>query len=244
MGQWIKENWWVALAIPIGLMNTAAGIAAPFESEPWEGSLPWWITTPSMLTFGFLLLGGAWVRRRRRVAGDVMIAIGAVSVIPMFWTIILPILGVLIVVAALLDAVDASSVGDRDRSGTTRRSMDPILALLMAGLVAAGVASYLASDANVAAILVVPLVTATIAHIGAKRWAGGRPRMHAALALAGTPLLTVTLTGPALLLFGDPLELPQPLAGIVGGALVGIGIAGVLLLIVELRQTRARARPA
>ena len=50
------------------------------------------------------MLGGIAVRRRRsRVAGDMMIAVGPLPIVAFFWLILPPLAGIIVIVAAAFD---------------------------------------------------------------------------------------------------------------------------------------------
>lgn len=55
------------------------------------------------VTFGVMMLIGLWVRRRNRVAGSVLVAVGALPAAALWWTVILPLLVVVVLAGLIID---------------------------------------------------------------------------------------------------------------------------------------------
>lgn len=243
MGQWIKDNWWVALAGVVGVMFTAAGVMYPFEGEV-EGGLPWWGGMLVMLGFGVLMLGGVWQRRRRRVAGDVMIAVATLPLFPLFWTVILPVLGLLILLPAVIDAADARATGAPNGAGASPAGRDQTTVMLLAVTGAAVVASLVIGKAGWAFALVAPPIAVTAAHLVLRRAAFPTVARLGLTAMLAGFLHGLLLT--AIVVLGDD--------GIVtfsgGPAFVSniimstAGMAGLVAFLLATFASREKARPA
>jgi hypothetical protein len=131
----LARNWWLILAALVGLFEVAFGVAIPLE----EGANFDTIGGGSIIaTAGLLVLGGIAVRRRRsRLAGDLMIAVGAMPMMPWLWIIPLPVAGLTVIVAAIVDAAEARSVGRRSApAGGAERLLLGAAAALTAAIVA------------------------------------------------------------------------------------------------------------
>lgn len=245
MGRWIKDNWWVALAALVGTMYTAAGVMFPFEGEV-EGGLPWWGGMLVMLSFGALMLGGVWYRRRRRAAGDWMIAAATLPLFPLFWTIVLPVTGLLIAIPAVIDAADAgatSSISDADGRGT-EEPPDRATPVLLGLVVVAAVTAILSGTEDVAYALVSPVLATFAAHVVVRRSAfGPARRLGLTAVLAAGVHLALTL---AVVVLGDPgvVDLRAGLPAVTNVLMATAGIGGLGLFLIARGPSRGRARPA
>ncbi len=245
MGRWIKDNWWVGLATLAGAMFTAAGVMFPFEGEV-EGGLPWWGGMLLMLAFGALLLGGVWYRRRNRVAGDWMIVVGTLPLYPLFWTIILPVLGLLIAVPAILDTADAQAVaataGETHTPAPAAR--DRITIVLLVVLVVATATSLLAGQADVAYALVSPVLAVFAGHL-IVRSAAFPPLRRLGLTAFVAGMVHALLT-VAVVLLGDDgvIELGTGLPSVSNALMSIAGTVGLVLFLFGGRFSRDQARPA
>jgi hypothetical protein len=164
----LARNWWLILAALVGFFEVAFGVAMPFE----EGGHAESIAGGALIAGGgLLMLGGIAVRRRRsRVAGDIMIAVGPLPIVALFWLILPPLAGIIVIVAAAFDSAEARSLGERDR---------PLVAgerLLLAGVVlaAAALVALLIAGAMPGTLIVAPVLLGLIIFLGL------RQRRHAA----------------------------------------------------------------
>jgi hypothetical protein len=164
----LARNWWLVLAALVGLFEVLFGVAMPFE----EGGNPGSIAGGALIAGGgLLMLGGIAVRRRRsRVAGDMMIAVGPLPIVAFFWLILPPLAGIIVIVAAAFDSAEARSLGERGR---------PLVAgerLLLAGVVlaAAALVALLIADSMPGTLIVAPVLLGLIIFLGL------RQRRHAA----------------------------------------------------------------
>jgi hypothetical protein len=101
----LRRNWWLVLAAIHALVELLLGIGIALDGNP--GSIA---GGAAIAGGGVLILTGIAVRRRRRVAGDVMIAIGALPAMPFFWLVLPSLLGLVVVGAAAVDAAEGRSL--------------------------------------------------------------------------------------------------------------------------------------
>jgi hypothetical protein len=106
----LARTWWLVLAALVGTFEVAFGVAIPIA----EGASFDTVGGGALIaTAGLLMLGGIALRRRSRVAGDSMIAVGALPTVPFFWMILPPLAGLAVIVASAFDAAEARSLGQR-----------------------------------------------------------------------------------------------------------------------------------
>jgi hypothetical protein len=107
----LRRNWWLVLAAVHALLEIALGIAIGVALEPDRSVNPGSVAGGiAIAAGGVLVLAGIAVRRRRRFAGDVMIAAGALPAMPFFWLILPLVTGLVVVAAAAVDAAEARSL--------------------------------------------------------------------------------------------------------------------------------------
>jgi hypothetical protein len=110
----LARNWWLILAALVGLFEVVSGVGMFAEGNP--GSIAGGAVIAGA---GLLVLGGIIVRQRgSRVAGDRMIVVGALPTLPWMWMILPPLAGLIVIMAAALDAAEARSLGERQRRRT------------------------------------------------------------------------------------------------------------------------------
>ena len=112
----LARNWWLVLAglALVGLFEVVSGVGMFAEGNP--GSIAGGAVIAGA---GLLVLGGIIVRQRgSRVAGDRMIVVGALPTLPWMWLILPPLAGLIVIMAAALDAAEARSLGERQRRRT------------------------------------------------------------------------------------------------------------------------------
>jgi MYXO-CTERM domain-containing protein len=160
----LARNWWPILAALVGLFEIAFGVAIPLE----EGATFDTVGGGAIVaTAGLLVLGGIALRRRRsRVAGDVMIAVGALPMMPWIWIIPLPVAGLTVIVAATVDAAEARSLGQRHTPG---RPGDRVLLGVAAALVAVLVAPLVIGAPFWSAFAVAPVLLGLVVYRGLRR---------------------------------------------------------------------------
>lgn len=113
---WLRRNWWVVLAVLVGAFELAMGVDQLVD-EPKRDNV---LALAAFGGFASLVIVGAWLRPRRRVAGDIMIAIGVLPMLPFVWMVVPPVVALIVVVAALVDVADAKAVRRADERRAER----------------------------------------------------------------------------------------------------------------------------
>lgn len=242
MGRWLKDNWWIALGGLVGVFLIVLGVSLPFEDR----TIGAWIGGAVHAALGLTMLAGIRLRRARRRRGDVMIAGGTLALMPWVWTIVLPVVGLLVLVPALLDAADADATGD-DASARTpvdpARGGDPWTRVFVGILVAAVVAAAVIGQETPAVVLVAAPLSLLIAHLLLRRM-----RTSTAIRLGATLVASDFINGivvmGAVVATGDGLDLGGTWGNAVNAGLGSIGLIGLVLLVVGWVASRRDARPA
>jgi MYXO-CTERM domain-containing protein len=109
----LARNWWLVLAVLLGLFQVGFGVAIPL----YEGTSIDTVGGGAIVAAaGLLALGGVAVRQRRsRIVGDIMMAIAALPSVVFMWMILPPLLGLPVIVAASVDMAEARSLGRQGR---------------------------------------------------------------------------------------------------------------------------------
>jgi hypothetical protein len=109
----LARNWWLMLAVLLGLFQVGFGVAIPL----YEGASIDTVGGGALVaTAGLLALGGVAVRQRRsRIVGDIMMAIAALPSVVFMWMVLPPLLGLPVIVAASVDMAEARSLGRQGR---------------------------------------------------------------------------------------------------------------------------------
>lgn len=239
MGQWIKTNWWLAIAGVLGAMLTVLGAMLPFEDRTVGAAVGGLV----IAALGIGMLIGIRLRRRNRRLGSMLIAVGTLPTFPFFWTIVLPLIGLAVFIPALLDAADATAQGDVATPPTPPRRDAVMLAAsgLLAGAI---VASIVIGSQTAAAALCAPPLALVIA-----RAAQRRLPMPNRLARIG---LTMFLTGAAhasllavVVVGADAsVDLGEPIAVATGSVTAAVGVIGLVVWVAALVTSRDRTSPA
>jgi hypothetical protein len=109
----LARNWWLVLAVLLGLFEIGLGVAIPLHDGVNQETVG---GGAIVATAGLLVLGGIAVRQRRsRIAGDIMMAIAALPTVVFFWMVLPPLLGLPVIVAASVDMAEARSLGRQSR---------------------------------------------------------------------------------------------------------------------------------
>ena len=119
-----------------------------------------------LATAGLLMLGGIAVRRRSRVAGDSMIAVGALPTVPFFWMILPPLAGLTVIVAAAFDAAEARSLGQR---GTPLVAGERLVLAAVVIVAAALVAAVVIGIPLPGTLIVAPVLLALVIYLGLRQ---------------------------------------------------------------------------
>jgi hypothetical protein len=159
----LARNWWLMLAGLVGTFEVAFGVAIPIE----EGANFDTVGGGALIaTAGLLMLGGLAVRRRRsRVAGDMMIAVGALPMLPWVWMILPPLAGLTVIVAAAFDSAEARSLGER---GAPPAAAERLL-LASVVVVAAVLVTVLIAGSLPGTLVVAPVFLGLVVYLGMRQ---------------------------------------------------------------------------
>lgn len=242
MGRWIKDNWWLALGALLGALEVILGVGMAVTDES-TGS----VTAGVIIALlGMAILAGIAVRRRRRRGGDLLMIAGTLPAYPFVWTIVLPVLGVLVAAPAMLDAADASAVGPAAPAPQRASGSDTPTSVLLGALVVAVAVSSLIREQAATVSLLSPAFGVLGAHLLLRQRIGG-----SILARVGMTAFVASLLTGALLMVGiivtgiDDGESPiTGLPQVVGATVLAAGPVGLVAFVVGTRRSRDRARPA
>jgi hypothetical protein len=107
---WIAARWWAVLTVVLVVGYLAIGVASPLSSIRW----------PSLA--GALLVGGAlWLATRSQTIALVVLVVGAaVPAITAWWSLMVPVTGVLVLLCGYLAIrATATRTARRGRSAAT-----------------------------------------------------------------------------------------------------------------------------
>ena len=159
----LARTWWLMLAGLVGILEVAFGVAIPIE----EGANFDTVGGGALVaTAGLLVLGGIALRRRSRVAGDIMIAVGALPTVPFFWMILPPLAGLTVIVAAAFDAAEARSLGQR---GTPLPAGERLVLAGVVTVAAALVAAVVIGSPLPGTLIVAPVLLALVIYLGLRQ---------------------------------------------------------------------------
>jgi hypothetical protein len=239
MGRWMKDSWWVALAVPVGAMTIALGLTTAFDG----GTTGAFAAGAMIAALGLTMLTGVWLRRTRRVRGDVLIAVGTLPLFPFLWTIVMPVVGLLVLIPAVFDAADASAAG-ASAPGVERRTIDRATATLVGLLTAATFAALVIGRAEVAFALASPVLSTLVAHRALHRARCTTiARLGLTACVAGlVHVLLLTVVG----ILGDDglLALADGPASVATAVMVVAGAGGLVVFAIASVTSRGKARPA
>ena len=240
MGRWIKDNWWVAIGGTVAAMTVVLGFLE-WQDDRTVGSALW---GGAIATLGLVALGGVVVRRRpgRRAVGDLMIAGGQLPWIPFFWTVVPPILALVVMVAAFVDISDASTTGNDTVDGAVADGTARVTVGLLVALVVGVTAAVVIADPGFALTVPTPLALLVLVHLGLGRRLAGTPLVHAGGVLLVTPLLwffTIVVIGT----MQDGYAVDGAYELVVEWAAVTMLVVGAGLVVEGVRRGRP-ARPA
>jgi hypothetical protein len=172
----LAQSWWLVLAALLGMLEVVVGIGTALQANSGAG-----ILLPgdpgssarraAIITAGGLLaLWGIAQRRRARVAGDLLIAVGTLPLVAWLWvggpTVIVSLVALTVIVAAVVQAAQVRSLG---RRGAPLPANDRML-LGNAVVFVAVLAAYALMDRPTASALIVGLVfLGLLAYLGFRR---------------------------------------------------------------------------
>lgn len=102
-----RWTWWTVLSVGLAVTYVVAA-AGLLVSDPKATNAS---ALVAAIAFAAVIVGGLALRRRSRVAGNGMIALGAVPTLPFFWMIYPPIVGVAVIVGAVAEVARATYQG-------------------------------------------------------------------------------------------------------------------------------------
>ncbi|AXV08187.1 hypothetical protein DVS28_a3514 [Euzebya pacifica] len=235
----VKTYWWLALAVVVGLLEVALGVALPLEEQN-TGALIGGIVIAGL---GLVSIAGIAVRRRRVVLGDLLIAGGALPVMPWLWTIVLPVLGLAVIVAALVDAANHAAVAAPDTTANPI-GRDAFVLPMVGTVVACVLAAVVIGDGATAVWLVTPPVALLVSWVALRHRVHGSPLMLTGLVLISASVGSTVIAVASSWLPVDIYEDQGFLDVFVQLLVVAALVVGVVLVGVGLRRGRDRARPA
>ncbi len=95
----VRQAWWAPVAAALVVCNVVVGLVLVFANED-SGSRIW---GGLFIASGFVILVGLLSRLDRRTPGNVLILLGTVPSLLVFWLIVPVILAVVVVVGVLKD---------------------------------------------------------------------------------------------------------------------------------------------
>jgi hypothetical protein len=172
----LAQTWWLVLATLLGALEVVVGIGTALQGNSGVGVLlpgdPGSTARRAAIVTagGLLALLGIAQRRRSRVAGDLLIAVGALPPVAWLWTggpaVIVSLAALTVIVAAVVQAAQVRSLG---RRGAPLGANDRML-LGNAVIFVAVLAAYALMDRPTASALTVGLVLlGLLAYIGFRR---------------------------------------------------------------------------
>lgn len=239
MGQWIKTNWWLAIAGVLGAMLTVLGFLLPFE-ERTVGAAVGGVVIAALGT-GMLI--GIRLRRRNRRLGSMLIAVGTLPTFPFFWTIVLPLLGLAVFIPALLDTADATAQGDVATRPTPPRR-DAVMLAASGLLGGAIVASIVIGSQTAAAALCAPPLALLIARVIQRRLPMPNRPTRVGLMMFLTGMSHAALLAVVTFAGDGTVDLGEPIAVATGSVTSAVGVIGLVVWIAAMVTARDRTRPA
>jgi MYXO-CTERM domain-containing protein len=174
--QLLARTWWPVLAALLGMLEVVVGLDMALQGSSGVGVAlpgdPGGIARRGVITCagGLLALGGIARRRRWRVAGDLLLAVGVLPVVSWLWAIgptLLVSLGALtVIVAATADAAEALGPGPRGTPYAVQRRVLLGNAVVLAAVL---VADTLMGQPTAGAPIVGLVLLGLLASIGHRR---------------------------------------------------------------------------
>ena len=95
----VRQAWWASLALLVALAQLVMCPLALATDEDTESQIASFVI---LLAGAAIMLAGLYLRPRRRVPGNVLILVGCVFALLWFWTLLLPIGGIVVAIGVLL----------------------------------------------------------------------------------------------------------------------------------------------
>jgi hypothetical protein len=172
----LARTWWLVLVALLGVFEVVVGADMALEGTAGVGvalpGAPGGIPRRGVIICagGLLALWGIAQRRRSRVAGDLLIAAGALPVVPWLWiagpTLIVSLVALTVIVAATINAAEARSLA---RHGTPLAAHRRMVLSNAAAFMAVFVADTLMEQPTASVPIVGLVVAGLLAHFSLRR---------------------------------------------------------------------------
>jgi hypothetical protein len=172
----LAQNWWLMLAVLLGMVEVVVGIGTALQGNSGVGILlpgdpSSTARRAAIITAGGLLtLWGIAQRRRARVAGDLLIAAGTLPPVAWLWTggpaVIVSLVALTVIVAAVVQAAQVRSLG---RRGAPLPANDRMLLGNAVVLIAVVAAAALLGRPTASALTVNLVFLGLLAYVGLRR---------------------------------------------------------------------------
>lgn len=103
MSQVLKQAWWAPVTGLLVLAQLVLAVAAGTGNEDDEGDVVFWVAVA--LVGALVLAAGLWKRPQARGLGNALIIVGAVLAALFFWTLVLPVVAIIVVVGVVTSEV-------------------------------------------------------------------------------------------------------------------------------------------
>ena len=110
MSQVLRQAWWAPLAGLLALALLAFAVVIGVSNSEDDGTTAVVVGVALCLAGAFALAAGLWKRPHARSLGNVLIVVGCLLAVFWFWTLWLPIAGIIVLVGLV-----SSEVRDRTR---------------------------------------------------------------------------------------------------------------------------------
>lgn len=174
--QTLARSWWLVLATLLGAFQVVVGIGTALDGNDGVGILlpgdPAGATrrAATITTGGLLSLWGIAQRRRSRVAGDLLIAVGMLPSVAWLWVsgpaLIVSLLALTVTVAAVVQAAQVRRLG---RRGAPLAADDRMRLGNAVVLVAVVAAAALLGRPTASALIVGLMILGLLAYVGLRR---------------------------------------------------------------------------
>ena len=101
MSQALRQAWWAPLAGLLSLALLAFAVAIGVSNSEDDGTEAVVVGVALCLAGAFALGAGLWKRPQARALGNALIVVGCVLAVFWFWTVVLPIAGIIVLVGVV-----------------------------------------------------------------------------------------------------------------------------------------------
>ncbi len=103
MSQALKQAWWAPVAGLLVLAQLALAVGLGFGNNTDEDDVAFWLAVA--LVGALVLAAGLWKRPQARGLGNALIIVGAVLAAVFFWTVVMPVGAIIVVVGVATSEV-------------------------------------------------------------------------------------------------------------------------------------------